>query len=95
MESTKRGTVLRKAITARKNQPVVFFRISSAEDLFQFSHIYRVNNNKNSTQKAEVTPLTISLGLGARLIIVPFGCLFSNNWATIWAYGTAAMDAKP
>jgi hypothetical protein len=40
IERTKRGTVLRKAMMARKNHPVVFFRNSSAVDLLRFSQIY-------------------------------------------------------
>jgi len=94
MESTKRGTVLRKASRVSRNQPVVFFWISSAGDLFKLSHIY-ADNNEHSTPEAGMNPLTISLGLGARVISAPFGRLFSNSWATMWAYGTAAMEAKP
>lgn len=39
--------------------------------------------------------LTISLGFGASVTVVPFGCLFLSILATMFAYGTAAMDAKP
>jgi hypothetical protein len=39
MESTKSGTVFRKAIMKSRNQPVDFLRTRSAEDWFKFSQI--------------------------------------------------------
>lgn len=95
IERTKSGTVLRKAMRVRKNQPIVFFRNNSAGVLFRLLQIYAITVIVSITVKVRIISLTISLGLGARPTSEPFGCLFSNNWATMCAYGTAAMDANP
>jgi hypothetical protein len=38
---------------------------------------------------------TMSFGSGASVIVAPFGFLFCSRSATTWAYGTAAIEAKP
>ena len=38
---------------------------------------------------------TMSLGFGASVTVEPFGFLCRSMFATMCAYGTAAMDAKP
>lgn len=41
------------------------------------------------------TQLTMSFGLGARLIRVPLTRLRRSRLPTMWAYGTAAIEANP
>ena len=76
MESTKRGTVLRKAIMASRNQPVVFFRTNSAEDLFKFPHTY-AGNDEYGTPKAPNNPTHDVLRIGGKGNLCTFWALLS------------------
>jgi hypothetical protein len=91
-EMMKSGTVLKKQTVTSQIKPMVFFCASSRSELFMLCHIYRGVSRSLVDDEEE---RTISLGLGAKSIVVPFGCFDRKRWATMCAYGTAAMDANP
>ena len=74
MESTKSGTVFRKAITTSRSQPIIFLRKSSVEVWFKFSQIC-INQDGHKHVKSRKDLTDNVLRIRGKSYLCTFGAL--------------------